>query len=496
MPRPATFLLLLCLLSACAGSQPAGSILPGPTATSGPIPLPTLASTTPSVPTATTAPAPTEAGTPVPAAGVLPRYTLEVVLDFEAHALTVHERIDYQNLTGQALQELWLVVEPNHWQGCFSLEAAQVGGVRILVPDLDGHRLIVPLADGLAQGAHADLELDYRLSLPPADNGQVFGYSALQTSLVDWYPFVAPFDPQAGWLLYAPSGVGEHLVLDPAVLEITFRLVGSPLPLAVAASVPGDFDGTAWHYRAEALRSFALSVSPSFQSETLVVGGIPVTSYYYAEDAAAGRVALQETARALAVFHDRFGPYPYPSLSVVESLFFDGMEYDGLFFLSRAFYRDYDGTVLNDLITIAVHETAHQWWYGSVGNDQALEPWLDEALATYSESLFYAQVYPSVSAWQAFRIDAYAPAGNVDSSIYQLTGFRPYANAVYLRGALFLQDLHLLIGEQAFSAFLKDYAAQMAGRRASTVDFFRILGGHTQADLAPLIGGYFEGTYP
>jgi len=43
----------------------------------------------------------------------------------------------------------------------------------------------------------------------------------------------------------------------------------------------------------------------------------------------------------------------------------------------------------NYLTTLSVHETAHQWWDGLVGTDQALEPWLDEALATYAERIFY-----------------------------------------------------------------------------------------------------------
>jgi aminopeptidase N len=30
------------------------------------------------------------------------------------------------------------------------------------------------------------------------------------------------------------------------------------------------------------------------------------------------------------------------------------------------------------------HEVAHRWWYGLVGNHSVYEPWLDEALATYS----------------------------------------------------------------------------------------------------------------
>ena len=33
-----------------------------------------------------------------------------------------------------------------------------------------------------------------------------------------------------------------------------------------------------------------------------------------------------------------------------------------------------------------VHEVAHQWFYGLVGNDQFRDPWLDEGFATYGQS--------------------------------------------------------------------------------------------------------------
>ena len=39
------------------------------------------------------------------------------------------------------------------------------------------------------------------------------------------------------------------------------------------------------------------------------------------------------------------------------------MEYDGLFFLSNGFYNLYDGTSSSYLVTLAAHETAHQWWF-------------------------------------------------------------------------------------------------------------------------------------
>ena len=72
----------------------------------------------------------------------------------------------------------------------------------------------------------------------------------------------------------------------------------------------------------------------------------------------------------------------------------DGQEYDGLVFLATKFYNEYDDSARSNLVAIGVHEIAHQWWFGLVGNDQAMEPWLDEAMAVYSEAIFY-QIYLS-----------------------------------------------------------------------------------------------------
>jgi aminopeptidase N len=218
-----------------------------------------------------------------------------------------------------------------------------------------------------------------------------------------------------------------------------------------------------------------------------------VTSYYFPDEKVQGERLLDEVSLALTTYQERFGPYPYPVLSIVEANFYDGMEYAGLFFLGRDFYLADDGTKLNYLIDLAVHETAHQWWFGLVGNDQAMEPWLDEALATYSEYLFYEEYYPGMAeAWWHFRVETFSPTGYVDSTIYTSGDFQTYANAVYLRGAQFLHDLTARIGDEAFFAFLNDYAAQMSGKIATAEDFFGILQQHASTALPALVGEYFS----
>ena len=136
-----------------------------------------------------------------------------------------------------------------------------------------------------------------------------------------------------------------------------------------------------------------------------------------------------------------------------------------------------------------------------VGNDQALEPWLDEAVCTYMEHVFYENVYADyetvsgesiVDWWWYYRVNFYDPTGWVDGSIYDFNLFRPYRDAIYLNGAKFFEDLRTLIGDEAFFAFLKDYANREADQIATADDFFVILRDHTSEDLSGLFAIYFK----
>src|SRR5690606_13239018 len=141
-------------------------------------------------------------------------------------------------------------------------------------------------------------------------------------------------------------------------------------------------------------------------------------------------------SKSMAKFADLFGPYPHSRIAVVEGDFPDGMEFSGMVFVSRDWFTRWPGTGASYLTIITVHEIAHQWWYAGVGSDQALAPWLDESLATYSEYIFYEEYYPDLKDWWwSFRVDAYSPQGFVDSTVYEFSSIREYINAVYLRGA-------------------------------------------------------------
>jgi hypothetical protein len=420
-------------------------------------------------------------------------------MNYTLHRVVVDEKIEYTNRTPGALDELVLMVEPVYFPGTFNLKGiAWEDGTAVQDDRLEANQLHVPLSRPLQPGERAALSLNYELDLPsPTPSPDVrpipFGYTTRQTNLVDWYPYIPPYQPGQGWLAHPAGYFGEQQVYEQADFDVSLTFVDGRDNLVVAASAPAQVEGDWLRYRYQDARNFALSVSPEYQVYSTTVGTTTVLSYAFGFHEKAGRAVLQTTAQALELYNRLYGPYPRTLMSAIEADFLDGMEYDGLYFLSNGFYNLYQGTPGEYLVSIAAHETSHQWFYAQVGNDQALEPWLDEALATYSERIFYEHVYPdALQWWWDYRIHYYNPQGPVDGSIYNPDGYRPYRDAIYLNGALFLEALRKQVGDEAFFAFLKDYVAQMSGKIATRSDFFRILKEHSTADLSPLLQTYFK----
>jgi hypothetical protein len=441
--------------------------------------------------------------TPTPQIVPNNRYQLKVLFDYAQHHLDVEEHIAYTHTDPAQITKLVFLVEPNRYPGSFQLSQLTWGnGTPLESYTLEGNQLEVALQKPLSYGEEIELSITYALDLPeippPSDESrpQPYGYTSRQTNLVDWYPVLPPYMPGEGWLAHDPGYFGEHQVYQSADYQVEIELSGvrnPDLPLVLAASAPAEIEGNLYRYELQKRRNFAWSASNVYTVSKTQVGDVTITSYAFPFSGEGGEAALQYAAEAVKLYSQLFGPYPGRSLSIIEADFLDGMEYEGMFFLSRGFYNLYDGTPDGYLTAIAVHETAHQWWYGSVGNDQALEPWLDEALCTYSEKLFYEYAYPELlDWWWSFRVHFYEPTGFINGSIYDYKGFLLYRNAVYLRGAQFLESLRQVVGDEAFFAFLKDYASQNAHGLATADSFFNLLEQHSSADIQPLLEEYFK----
>ncbi len=490
--------ILVSMLAGCDGLPPNTSptaITPTPGASST-LPAPTSLPNPPA--TATRVPA-TATPTPEPAAENN-RYQITASFDYNQHTLSVDEQVTFTNPGPEAYPGLAFQVEANNQAGVFTLKSvALADGQPTNGYSLAKNRLTIPLAEPLLPGQSSQASFSFDLALqpfpPPSDTAEpvVFGYTSRQTNLVDWFPYLPPYLPGQGWVIHNPGYFGEHTVYPIADFDVTLNLANPPANLKIAAPAPAQVVDNGYHYLLPNARTFAWSASPTYVVQTQSVGDVTILSYNFPLDDAAAKMALQNTADAVKLYSQLFGPYQHSTLSVVEADFLDGMEEDGLYFLSKGFYNLYDGTPKGYLTIIAAHETAHQWWFARVADDQALEPWLDEALATYTEEIFIENTYPDlVKWWWSFRVNFYTPVGVINQSIYDYDGYEHYRNAVYLRGALFLDGLRHQIGDDAFFAFLKDYAATEEYKIATANDFFTILAKHTNQDISKAKAGYFK----
>jgi hypothetical protein len=488
-------ILLVLLVSAC--SQAAGTPViltpsaeaPAPTASIQPLAEDALLTSSP------TAAAEEIESTTLP----LPHYAITATLSYNQHLLRVEERIDYTNRSTDALLEMRLMVDPIYYPGVFNLGAITWGnGASIENYRVENGQIVAPLPLPLLPGEAVSLQLSYELALPsPQPSVQVrpvpFGYTARQTNLVDWYPFIPPYRSGLGWLANPAGFFGEHLVYEEADFDVWLRVEDAPPGTLLAASALPIQDGDWQLFEHTSARNFAWSASPEYQILSTQVGDTTINSYVFPMHASAGQAVLDTTAKALALYNELYGEYPRALLSVVEADFLDGMEYDGLYFLSNGFYNLYQGSPGDYLTTIAAHETAHQWFYPGVGNDQAYEPWLDEALCTYQEHIFFEKIYPeALDWWWDYRVNYYQPHGWVNGSIYNPEGYRAYRDAVYLNGAVFLDELRSLIGDEIFFAFLRDYVSQSWEEISTGAQFFEILSKHTDQDITPLVNRFFK----
>lgn len=479
---------ILAVLVACGGPAPtpAPTDLPVPPTS----PPPTETAVLPiELPTATPLPAPERA-----------KYTLNTSLDYAAKTARVEETILYPNHSGEMLNDLALAVVPNLWPGGFTLTGLSIDGAPINDYRLDGQRLDIPLPAPLPPGSTVTLTIQFSLALPFAEQQdpslerpRIYGYTARQVNLVNWYPFIVPYQTGTGWILHDPWYYGEHLAYEAADFEVNLK---TDPGVVVAASGFAEASSDFTRYTLNAGRAFVLSASPEFQTASAQAGEVTITSYYFPFYENPGKAVLDVSLNAVQLFIQRFGPYPHKTLAAVMGDFNDGMEYSALYFLPRDFYNLYDGTPKNYLTFVAAHETAHQWWFERVANDQALYPWLDESLCNYSERLYYEAYHPElVDWWWPYRMYYYDPSAKMDIPVYDGAGFQPYTNATYFRGAHFLEDLRARIGEEAFFAFLQDYQAQMNGKIAAPGDFFVILRQHTSLDFSDLVAAYFSSPY-
>ena len=180
-----------------------------------------------------------------------------------------------------------------------------------------------------------------------------------------------------------------------------------------------------------------------------------------------------------------------------------GMEYPNLVYISDAVtdYLDYKNVI--------IHEIAHQWWYGVVGNNEFTERWLDEGLTEYTTLLFYKlnagyernveEIVNNVLDSYLLFTDVYKQVfGTVNTSMNraldEYTTSHEYVYMAYAKGMLLFENLNSFIGNKKFYAALKRYYADNKMQIATQTDMIAAFEKVTGADLTSFFNAWVNGT--
>jgi hypothetical protein len=341
--------------------------------------------------------------------------------------------------------------------------------------------LKVELKEPLKQGTSVELTMDFKVTIPPAN--ERFGYGENHFNLGNWYPIAAVYD-ETGWNLDKYYPIGDPFYSDSSNYEVTIKAPEEYIIASSGALVNEKDEGNdkIWKFQSSNMRDFAFIANKDFKVAEKKVDGTIVKSYYYKNDEKRGKEALNSGVNSIKVFNEKFGKYPYPVYSVVETVFPSGMEYPGLVYISDNYYKTLSNR--DSLTIVVVHETAHQWWYSLVGNDQIDEAWLDEGFATYSESIYVENVLSKERGKNYFNssveerhnevIADKIIDGVVVKGLEDFRNWEDYGPTVYTRGAVVLNELRNKFGDEKFFQIMQEYFKEYEFKIAKTEDFMNV----------------------
>jgi leukotriene-A4 hydrolase len=194
-------------------------------------------------------------------------------------------------------------------------------------------------------------------------------------------------------------------------------------------------------------------------------------------EAAAAEFA--DTGAMLETTEETFGPYRwdrYDLLILPPAFPIGGMEHPRLSFITP--------TVIagdKSLVALIAHELAHSWSGNLVTNASWRDLWLNEGFTTYltnrimqavfGDERYYMEMALGYADLQDELPDLEDPDQALAVDLRDRDPDEVFTSVAYEKGSLFLYELELAVGREAFDRFLMEYFNEFAFRSISTEEF-------------------------
>jgi hypothetical protein len=473
-------------------------------------------------------------------------YTIQARLHTDSHTLTATERVRYCNASSGKLDTLFFHLYANAFRDMNTTYAREA---RIMGDDLfirsDEHErgwidvsgvlhenqtipfssestlLVIPLPASLVPGDSIVLDIAFTLVFPKFFSR--LGSEGEHYEAVQWYPKACVFDDD-GWHLDTYHALGEFYG-EFATYDVRIDLPGNYIVAATGdRRNPDDrafIDALAENqtsqppperrevrFCAAAVHDFAWVCDPDYRIRRYEEEGVSLNVFYLKHHEKKWRNAANYARDAVRRYTMWYGPYPYNSLSIAESHVGGGMEYPMIVLVGSGednFTRLFEVTL--------IHELAHQWFYGVLGNNELEEAWLDEGFAAYSEMRYLEDKYeddgwllkvpfPVRPSRRYFhQLVYYIIQTNGLESPVLTPAYRfvnapiAYENSAYSKPALFLRYLNNYLGHDTFDVILKRYCQNHRFEHVKSEDFIAVCEKESGQDLGTLFEHFLGTTY-
>ncbi|MCH5152877.1 MAG: M1 family metallopeptidase [Clostridiales bacterium] len=410
-------------------------------------------------------------------------YTIVASYDDQAHVLSATQTVTLTNRSENSFTKILFHIYANQYRedaansvvpnvyvaraypngksyGDIAFDSVKVDGTAVAytIEGQDMDILSVPLNTELFPDQKVTVEMTYEVTL--ANIMHRLGYTDNAVNLGNFYPVLCHID-NGNYTASPYYNVGDPFVTDVANYNVSLTLpenyiVASTGNLEEARSQNGTATYT---YSANAVRDFAFVLSQNFKKLTSTVGDTQVNYYYFAD--ADAETSLATAVGMLDYLNKNVGKYPYAQYSVVETDFcYGGMEYPCLTMITSG-SSSYQEAI--------AHETAHQWFYGIIGNDQINNAWMDEGLSEYVTYLYMDSAGgKSLNRSMMGCIQTYTSYvdvlsnyyGDVDRSmraVHEYKNDNEYVIFTYVKGSLMFNSVYEAMGSARFWKALSNY---------------------------------------
>lgn len=354
---------------------------------------------------------------------------------------------------------------------------------------VNGTILEVTLAKPILPKTKTTFEMTFEAQVPVQirrsgrDNREGISYSMTQ-----WYPKLAEYDHQ-GWHAYQYVAREFHGVWGDFDVKITIDpkfVIGGTGKLQNPEAIGHGYEkaGTVvkrpkgdltWHFAAKDVIDFAWAADPDYTHDIQQVPNGPELHFFYQKNEKTANTWKNMEPVAVKVFQflsSTFGKYPFDTYSIIQGGD-GGMEYP----MCTLILGEGSQAGLNGVMA---HEVAHSWYQMTLASNEALYSWMDEGFTDFASD----EALNSITNQPNTHAGSYASYfGLVNSGLQEVASQhsdhyntnRAYSTAAYSMGAVFLQQLKYLIGDEAFYKGMKRYYNTWKMRHPEPNDFVRIM---------------------